>query len=104
MKTSRIYKGFHLFPTTKMTRRHYMLGYAGWGLDYKNIVELWVTIRKGVRVKVRVKFRVRVRVRAEVRFRVSVRAFFNAKQKIFSPEKMTSCHFGGWKQVTTVYK
>ena len=23
------FPGFHLFPTTKMTRRHYMLGYAG---------------------------------------------------------------------------
>ena len=70
------------------------------GVRVVNIVELRVTVRNGVRAGVRVK--VRVRVRVSVRFWVGVMAFFNAKLKIFSRRKMTSCNSGGWKQVTTV--
>ena len=34
--------------------------------------------------------------------RTERRSETDAKPKIFSGKKMTSCHFGGWKQVTTM--
>ena len=34
--------------------------------------------------------------------RAERRSKTDAKPKIFSRKKMTSCHFGGWKQVTTI--
>ena len=70
-----------------MTRRHYTLVYAGSGLEYQNIVELWV----------RVRVRNGVRFRVMVRFRVRFGAFSKTNPRIFSRGKMTSCHSGGWK-------
>ena len=67
--------GYHLFPITKMTRRHYMLGFASFGVGY-NVVKLWDRVRNGVRVGVGIG--VSVRVRVWVRFRARVRAFSNA--------------------------
>ena len=85
-----------------MTRRHYMLGFAGFRVEYQNVVKLWVRVRNGVTVGVGIG--VRVRVRVWVRFRAKVRVFSNAKLRMFSQGKMTSCHFGSGKQVTTASK
>ena len=71
----------NLFPTTKMTRCHHMLGYAGWRLGYQNIVELWVRVKNGVGI------RVTVTVWVWVKSRVRVRRFSDAKLRIFSQEK-----------------
>ena len=74
-----------------------MLGFAGFRVEYQNVVKLWVRVRNGVAVGVGIG----VRVRVWVRFRAKLRVFSNVKLRIFSQGKKTSCHFGGWKQVTT---
>ena len=66
-------KGYHLFPTTKMTRRHCTLGFAGFRVENQNVVKLWVWVRNGVTVGVGIG--VRVRVRVWVRFRAKVRVW-----------------------------
>ena len=91
--------GFHLFPTTKMTRR----GYARLRLGYwKYSRTLGVRVRNEVRLRVGV--RIKVGAKVLFRFRVRLGAFSVqsvAKRRTFSRRNMTSCHFGSWKLVKT---